>query len=213
VTSAVPTDRRHRKTTLELVAVLLLGIATVATAWCGFQSSRWNDRDSGAARKATDLRIESSRLFTLGAQKVAYDANSAAQYAQAVVNKQTELKTFLRSNVVRPEFLPTLDAWEAAVKAGNGSAANIFSNKEYLAAQFAPADAAQKQSDDQTTLSEAASKNSGSYVLITLLTATALFFAGVTTSFESKPARLLLLTLAALTLALAASRMISLPIA
>ena len=27
---------------LELIVVLLLGITTIGTAWCGFQATRWN---------------------------------------------------------------------------------------------------------------------------------------------------------------------------
>ncbi len=57
------------------------------------------------------------------------------------------------------------------------------------------------------------SDNGDAYLLTTLLTALALFFAGVTTSFGSGPARLALLTLGTLALLVAAGRLVDLPIA
>jgi hypothetical protein len=202
-----------RRSMLEMLAVLLLGLATVATAWSGYQSSQWSGNETTEARNATNQRIESSRLFSLASQKVAYDAGIVAQYAQAAANEQTKLMAFIRANLVRPEFLPTLDAWEAAVKAGGGQAANLFTNTEYLNAQFKPSKDAQAIGDAASLRSEEASKHSSDYILITLVTATALFFAGVTTSFKSPLARLLLLAIAGLTLAYAASRLVSLPVA
>jgi hypothetical protein len=47
---------------------------------------------------------------------------------------------------------------------------------------------------------------------MTLLTATALFFSGVTTSFASRPARLALLAIAATILTFTAARLIDLPV-
>jgi hypothetical protein len=202
-----------RRSALEMLAVLLLGLATVATAWSGYQSSQWSGNETTEARVATNQRIESSRLFSLASQKVAYDAGIVAQYAQAAANQQTKLMEFIRANLVRPEFLPTLDAWEAAVKAGGGQAANLFTNTDYLNAQFKPSKDAQALGDAANLRSEDASRNSSDYVLVTLITATALFFAGVTTSFKSPFARVLLLAIAGITLAYAASRLVSLPVA
>jgi hypothetical protein len=205
--------KSRRKSTLELLAVLLLGIATIATAWCGFQASRWNNRSNSEQQDATNDRIESSRLFTLGAQKVSYDANTVTQYAQAVANEQVELQKFIRANIVRPAFLPTLDKWIADVASGSGTPGNLFTDQEYLATQFADANKYQALSDEQGVLSDESQRHSADYVLITLITATALFFAGVTSSFEARSARLMLLLLAGVTLAVAAARLVGLPVA
>ena len=58
-----------------------------------------------------------------------------------------------------------------------------------------------------------AGKNADDFVLLTVLFASALFFAGVTTSFRSKLPRLLLMGAAGLTLAYCAARLIDLPVA
>ncbi len=59
---------------------------------------------------------------------------------------------------------------------------------------------------------EEAGSHADAYVLTTLLLASALFFAGLTTSFRVRFARLLLLAGASLMLAYAASRLSTLPI-
>lgn len=46
---------------LEVIVVLFLGIATVGTAWCGYQSSQWTGAQTDLAREASDHRVEASR--------------------------------------------------------------------------------------------------------------------------------------------------------
>ena len=46
---------------LELCAVLLLSLTTVATAWSGYQASRWNGEQAKAAGRTSAIRIEAAR--------------------------------------------------------------------------------------------------------------------------------------------------------
>lgn len=197
---------------IEILAVLLLGIATVGTAWCGYQSSQWNGAQTDYAREASDQRVEASRLFGLATQKVAFDANMVSDYAQAVQAGNTQLAQFYRENLIRPAFLPYLDKWQAELQAG-GSATNLFENPDYLSAQFSEYDKAVAQSEAYTQLSQDASSTADSYVITTILLAIALFFAGVTSSFRYQPARVFLVILALGTVAYAAVRLADLPIA
>ena len=200
------------RTLLEMFAVLLLGIATVATAWCGIQSSRWNGEETDAARTANLDRIEASRLFSLASEKVAYDANLTAQYAAAVVDDNVRLQTFLRDNLMRPEYLPFLAEWQAKVEAGDEEVGNLFTQSAYLDAQFADSRAVTATSDLASARAAESSANADDYLLTTLLTATALFFAGVTTSFGTRSARLALVSAAVAVLAVTAARLVDLPV-
>lgn len=204
------TGRRSGRTGIEMLAVLLLGIGSVATAWCGIQASRWNGEEERESRDAGLLRTEASEEFALGTQKFSYDANMVTQYAAAVVSGNDQLQQFLLDNVVRPEFLPLLQEWEATI-AGGGSPTNLFEDQEYLASLFAVSTERSAASDAALERSNQASENADEYLLLTLLTATALFFAGVTTSFSSKPARLALLSVGGVVLAFTAARLIDLP--
>ena len=49
---------QHR---IDLVATVLLALATLATAWAGYQSSRWHSEQAKAQTKATASRIEAAR--------------------------------------------------------------------------------------------------------------------------------------------------------
>ena len=177
---------------LELIAVLLLGITTVGTAWCGFQASRWNAQSGDLSRAASAQQVEGARLFGLATQRVTYDSIVVAKYAEASLARNTSLLKFYRQFVVRPDFLPVLDRWEAAVKAGR-SAAGVFEDKEYLAGQFADYNKAQAAAGQAARDSQHASEVADGYVGTTILLAVALFFAGVTSSFVYRPARVLLL--------------------
>src|SRR5205085_225113 len=56
--SADVSEPRNR---IELVATFLLAIATVATAWSGYQSTRWNGEQAKSAARANAYRIESAK--------------------------------------------------------------------------------------------------------------------------------------------------------
>jgi hypothetical protein len=194
-----------------MLAVLLLGVGSVATAWCGLQASRWNGEEARLSRDAGITRIDASQSFSLGTQKLAYDANMATQYASAIADGDEELREFLRENLMRPDFLPVLDRWEASIRAGDNSF-SLFTDEEYLDMLFAESAATAAASDAALAESNEASDNADDYLLMTLLTATALFFSGVTTSFASRPARLALLAIAATILTFTAARLIDLPV-
>ncbi|HEY6800157.1 MAG TPA: hypothetical protein VI121_05905, partial [Agromyces sp.] len=101
-----------------MIAVLLLGIATIGTAWCGYEASRWNQDQGDLARQSSDLRVEANRQFGLATQSIAYDATLVAQYAKAVVDGDTGLQEFYRSTLFRPAFLPVLERWQEALQDG-----------------------------------------------------------------------------------------------
>lgn len=98
---------------IEIVAVLLLGLTTIGTAWCAFQATMWNGQSGQAAQAASTGHVEAAREFGLATQQIAYDSTMTAQYAQAVAAGDTRLQQFYRTTLVRPDFLPTLDAWQA----------------------------------------------------------------------------------------------------
>lgn len=200
------------RTLFDLFAVLLLGIATVATAWCGIQSSRWNGEEADAAREENLGRIEGSRLFALASQEVAYDASMTAKYAEAVVDGNERMQTFVRTYLIRPEFLPFLDDWESRVEEGDETVGNLFTDEAYLDSQFAESRATTAASDIASARSAEAATTADDYLLTTLLTATALFFAGVTTSFGTRSARLALLAASIAVLAVTAARLVDLPV-
>ncbi len=195
----------------EMLAVLLLGIATIGTAWCGYQASRWNQEQGDISREGSDLRIEANRQFGLATQAIVYDANLVAQYAKAVVDGDTQLQQFFRTTLFRPAFLPVLERWEEAIKAGE-TPPNLLQDSEYVGGELADYEATQSKAEAKDLEAKEAGTNGDDYVLVTVLLASALFFAGVTTSFKMQMARLMLIGLAAVLIAYCLSRIATLPI-
>jgi hypothetical protein len=196
---------------LELIVVLLLGITTVGTAWCGFQATRWNGQSGDLNGEASAHRVEGSRLFGLATQRITYDSIVVAKYAEAAQQRNVGLQQFYRQSVVRPAFIPFLDRWEAAAKAGKPSV-GVFEDKDYLADQFADYNKTVVAAEQAARESQEAGEVAESYVGTTILLAVALFFAGVTSSFKARFARILLLIAATGAVAVAAARIATLPI-
>ena len=196
---------------LEIIAVLILGISTVGTAWCGYQASQWNGAQGDLARESSDNRVEAGRLFGLATQKVAYDSSIIGDYAIAAQQGNEQLLAFYRKTLVRPDFAPILDKWIAEVRAG-GTPTNLFEDAAYLDQQFGDYRSAVVRAEAATQASQAAGTTGDSYVVTTILLAVALFFAGVTSSFQYAPARVFLLILAIGTIAVSASRLADLPV-
>ena len=103
--------------------MLLLGIATIGTAWCGYQASRWNQDQSDIAREGSDLRVEANRQFGLATQTIVYDANLVAQYAKAVSTATPAYRTSTSRPCSAPASCRCSRRWEAADQSGRDAAA------------------------------------------------------------------------------------------
>jgi hypothetical protein len=104
---STPVDAR-----LDLVATLLLALATVATAWSGYQASRWNGEQAKAFSRASALRIESAKTADLANAQTQIDVATFTQWVDAYALEQTELADFYLERF-RAEFKPAVDAWIA----------------------------------------------------------------------------------------------------
>jgi len=191
---------------------VLLGVATIGSAWCGYQATRWNGKENDLARESGAVQIEAARQFGLATQTVSYDSNMISQYASAVASGNENLKRFYRETLIRPALLPLIDRWEEQIAAGE-SPTNLLDDKEYLDAQLARYRATVAEGEILSLEAQAAGDEADSYVLTTLILASSLFFAGLTTSFRVRFARLLLLTGSALLIAYAAARLVDLSVA
>jgi hypothetical protein len=197
---------------LEVLAVALLGVATIGSAWCGYQATRWNGEEGDLARESASVQVEAARQFGLATQTVSYDSNMIGQYANAAAADNEPLMRFYRETLIRPEFLPILDRWEEEVDAGTAPE-NLLQDQEYLDAQLASYRGTVGEAEALSVEAQRAGNEADDYVLTTLILASALFFAGLTTSFRVRFARLLLLGGATLLIAYAASRLVELDIA
>ena len=131
-------------------------------------------------------------MFGLATERVSYDSQVVAEYAQAKSAGNTGLMRFHRHSLIRPDFLPILDRWVATVDAGK-LPTGLTEDPEYIAAQLVEYQKAVQRAGASTQASQEAGQTADAYVATTILLAAALFFAGVTASFRYWPARILLL--------------------
>ena len=83
-----------RRDMVEVAATVLLAFATVATAWSGYQSTRWNGEQAKAGGRANALRIESAKAAGLANTQASIDVATFTQWANAYAQKQTQLADF-----------------------------------------------------------------------------------------------------------------------
>src|SRR6266496_4622134 len=100
-------DRR-----LEVVSTVLLALATVATAWSGYQATRWSGEQTKAYNRANAARLESSRASNLANTQVLVDVTTFAQWVNAYARSETKLAGFYLERF-RREFRPAVNAWVA----------------------------------------------------------------------------------------------------
>jgi hypothetical protein len=174
--------------------------------------SQWDGGETDAARASAVFRIDASREYALATQIVAYDAAAVSQYAQSIAADNVELQAFLSETIVRPGFRPIIDQWKQQLDAGQ-LPTNLLENQDYLDELFSASEAADAKALAAAVRSEVAGDNADDYIRLTLFFATALFFAGITASFKTRFARLVLLGAAGVTLLVAGSLLSSYPIA
>jgi len=196
---------------IEIIAVLVLGITTLGTAWCSYEAYQWNREEATLAQQATTEQLEASRLFGLATQKVSYDSVALGEYAVAYRAGDEKLMQFYRTSLMRPALLPFLDEWVAEAKAGRAPQ-NLLSNAAYMDQVMADYNAASVQTADLDRQSGEAGTVAQRYLVTTILLAIGLFFGGVTTSFRWPAAKIAIIALALIAVALAAARLVDLPV-
>ena len=180
---------------IDVVAAVLLALATVATAWSGYQASRWNGEQAKAAGRSNAARIESTRAAGLANTQTQVDVVTFIAWVDAYAHRDTRLINFYFDRF-RPEFKPAVEAW-AATKPLKNRAAPLtpFAMPQYRLAEQAKANLLQKDSEQWAARARAYVQRSTNYVLGVVLFAAALFFAGMSAKLPSRRIRIVLLSL------------------
>jgi hypothetical protein len=181
-------DRR-----LELIATVLLALATVATAWSGYQSSRWHGKQADAFSRASALRVESTRASALANRNAQIDVATFMEWANAYARGETMLADFYRKRF-RAEFKPAVEAWIATRPLRNPDAPlTPFAMPQYTLEAQEEADRLEAAATASAEQARTNIQRADNYVLCVVLFAAALFFAGMSTRLSSRPARLVTL--------------------
>ena len=87
-------SEKHHRNYAEIVATVLLSFAAVATAWSGYQATRWNGEQAKAAARTNAIRVEAARAQGLSESQTQVDVATFIQWVDAYALQRTELSDF-----------------------------------------------------------------------------------------------------------------------
>ena len=117
---------RHRPF-IEIVAVAMLSVTAILTAWCGFQASKWSGERAIAFADASAARVEQSDADDQAREARVVDLIIYAEWVTANAQGETALADEIEARFT-PHFRVAFDAWQADGEAGPGP----FAMAEYV---------------------------------------------------------------------------------
>jgi len=185
---------------LELVSTVLIAVAAVATAWSGYQSSRWSGEQAKAYSRANASRLESTRASGLANAQTQIDVATFTQWIDAFAREEEELADFYFARF-RDEFRPAVDAWIATRPRFDPDAPlTPFAMPEY---RLQARDDADRLEAEATAASEDAARfnqRSDNYVIMSVLFASVLFFAAISSKLRAPRNQMTMLSIATVSL-------------
>jgi len=195
---------------LEVTSWILLAAATVASAWCAYQSSLWNGEQTRSLSASSVAQFASSREMSIVNRELMVDVGTYLEYAAADLRGDKVLATFLRDHA-RPDFKPALEAWIAMKATRPAVLPNPFVLPEYRLPELDKVARLDDQAHVDIEASNAANQHSDGYVLHTVLFALSLFFLGGTSQMRRRGVRRAMLILGSAVLLLTLISMSRLP--
>ena len=207
----VPLTRREERL-LELVATVILALATLGTAWSGYQATRWSGVQAADYVTASGARVEATKASTTAGQDRLFDSQVFSQWLDAYHAADPELAT-LYERRFRAEFRPAFDAWLASDPFTNPEAPpGPLYMPEYVSADAQRSAELEAQAAAMFEAGQQANETSDQYVLNTVFLASALFLAGIAGRFEWRAARIAILVTSAIALGVGILNIVRLPI-
>jgi hypothetical protein len=204
-------EASEKKKWVEPVAALLMALATLSTAWCGYQSAAWTRQSNRLMNEFNTLERRAALLTVQGTQQATIQTG---MFMQALGAHQAGNEKLLNFYLDRfpPELRKAYDAWMAQKPFENPNAdphpfvPNLYEMRGTREAADATAKAA-------ASLQEArkAGNTSGQYLANTVLFATVLFFASAAGKFEQRRVRIIAFAFAVAVFLFALVRTLMLP--
>jgi hypothetical protein len=196
---------------VDIASVVLISLATVLTAWCGYEAARWTAVQTRAYNDASALRIQAAvdqgRANTLQTIDVA----TFLEFVRAVATHTTDEQNFIYRRF-RPEMRRAVDAWLATKPLLNANApSSPFAMKQYTLATAAEAEHFNGLSNKRFVEAADANELGDQYVRLTVIFAAVSFLAGISTRFVF-PSHIIVVVLGFGALAFGLIRLFELPI-
>jgi hypothetical protein len=103
-------ENRRWEEAIEIVGILMLAVAAVATAWGSYQAAKGDGRQSVLYAEAGVDRVQATTVAIAGQQRLAADASTFNQWLGAKRANDRVLQTMLVRRF-SPEYRTAFDAW------------------------------------------------------------------------------------------------------
>ena len=189
-------ERKEHKPWVEICGAVVIAMAALASAWCAFQSSKWGGVQTFRLTEGNQADQESHEAHIAALQYRGFDASVLVAYYQAKFGGNTALADVLQQRF-RPVMKAAFNAWQKTDPFNNPQApATPFLMPEYAQEEIALAKTKRDEAAAKLKAAHEASDHSDAYVLLTVVLAIVLMFAGIAGTFDSPRLRQALTLLA-----------------
>jgi hypothetical protein len=178
---------------LEFAAVLLLSLATLTTAWSGYQAALFAGKQSQRYAQASSLRIHSQNQATVAGQFRIEDLLLFNRWLDAQETGNRRLEAIYQRRF-RARFLPAFNAWIAEHPFTNPHAKpSPLYEPQYHPIEVDRAVTLDRAADIRYEEGTAAKESEDKYILSTVFFAAVLFFSGISLRLDWRPLRIAIL--------------------
>ena len=197
---------------VEVVAAVLLSLATVLSAWAAYQATRWSGEQANNYAEAAALRASANSHGTIASRQIQIDVATFIAWSDATQDGDDQLADYLRARF-RKEFVAPFQQWlDSRPPDSSGLPPGTpFEQPSYTLAEQALADQGVKDADASLLDAQRANQISDNFVLTAVLFASVLFFAGIAAKFRPQWIRWGMLGVAVVVFVLGLFVVVSLP--
>jgi hypothetical protein len=195
---------------VQILSTVLMGLASVSSAWCAYQAALWNGIQTRGITMAEGAQFRATREFTAMNRNVAVDVGVFLSFITASQSGHPQEAQFLRRHA-RPELKPALEAWIADVQAGAQDPPLPFVRPQYRLATESRIQGLDQRAHQAVAVANEANDRGDLFVLHTVLLAISLFLMGGAAQARARPAQIGALALGGLAFVLTTISVARLP--
>ncbi|MBB6390956.1 hypothetical protein [Microbacterium thalassium] len=154
----------------DIVAVFVLSITAVLTAWCGFEASKWGGEMSIAFSQASSARIQSTAAEGEAQSARQLDLSVYTLWIGAKADEDDRLADYVEARFT-PWFTPAYEAWVADGMVENSP----FAREEYVPPGTEEAVELSETADEKFAAALENNQRGDDYSLLTVMFALVLF--------------------------------------
>lgn len=182
-------ENQQRQGQLELVLVIVLALTALASTWCAYQSQLWNGVQIVRLADAEIASQEARSQALMSIQRRTNDGLAVLHLMDAMQRNDTKASEAIRRRMQSP-LAEAVEASLALDVMNNPNVPGPLRMPQYVLVEEEHARQAQDRALELRGQAQAAGTHGDTYVLLTLLFASVLFFGGITGTFRSRRLRI-----------------------